>query len=82
MFVDRDTGGRVFFARSEFKVASVRWADGKWAHHAEQGQAQLLLGRVRATGNLRWDVPPECPVGATVAYFRLISMMKGHEEYG
>src|SRR5579862_8064034 len=43
--------------------SSVRSADGKWAHHAEEGQAQVLLDRVRANGNLWWDVPPECPVG-------------------
>jgi hypothetical protein len=63
MFVDRDSGGRVFFARKEFKVVSVHASDGSWKHHAEQGEAQVVLDRVRTDRGLWWDVPRECPVG-------------------
>ncbi len=63
MFVDRDAGGRVFFARKEFKVVSVHGANNSWRHHAEEREAQVMLDRIRTDRGLWWDVPPECAVG-------------------
>ena len=63
MFLDRDAGGRVFFAHKEFKVISVQAAGGWWRHHAEVGDTKVELDRVRADRGLWWDVPPDCPIG-------------------
>jgi len=63
MFVDRDAGGRVFFARKEFRVLSTRTGDHTWRHHAEAGETTVVLDRLRTDKGLWWDVPPQCPVG-------------------
>jgi hypothetical protein len=63
MFVDRDDGGRVFLARKEFRVISEQAEKGSWRHHAEEGETQVILDRLRHDRGLWWDAPPECPIG-------------------
>jgi hypothetical protein len=58
MFVDRDAGGRVFFARREFRIISVNGGGNTFRHHAEAGEPNIVLDRVRTDRGLWWDVPP------------------------
>jgi hypothetical protein len=63
MFVHRDSGGRVFFAREEVRVVSMRLADKRWRHHAEASATQILVDAPHPDRGLWWDVPAECLVG-------------------
>ena len=63
MFINRDSDGRVFFARQELKVVSTPLGNNRWRHHTEAGGVQIMIDGRRADRGVWWDVPPECPVG-------------------
>lgn len=69
MLVKRDSTGRVYFIRQEFKVVSTALSPNGWAYHAEAAPIQRLVNGVSPKTGVWWDVPPECPVSQSSVQF-------------
>jgi hypothetical protein len=71
MFAKRDSAGRAYFARQEFKVVSVSLNTGRWAHRVEPAPVQVIVNGEQNRTGIWWDVPPECRVSLTSMSFDL-----------
>jgi hypothetical protein len=69
MVVKRDSTGRTYFVRQEFKVVSTTLSPSGWAYHAEAAPSQRLVDGASPKTSVWWDVPPECPVSQSSIHF-------------
>ena len=62
MLAKRNSAGRTYFARQEFKLISTESSPDKWIHRVEANPVQTLVDGETARSGVWWDVPPECRV--------------------